>query len=222
MCTDLRNIKLFSDLPAQALADIRMCSHIKHYIKDSAIVWAGDEFQAVYCILSGRVDVYRLARNGREQVIERFEAGECFNLVPVFKPQSFNQANVKTVGDVKLLWIAKEDFQDLMQRVPELTQAVAAYFADRLAHMLDLVENLALFSVRRRLAVFLINQADSSAENGQPRWTQDEIARRLGTVRDVVGRALRKFEDEGLIRFHRQKILLLDRIALQKLAEGEE
>jgi CRP/FNR family transcriptional regulator len=91
-----------------------------------------------------------------------------------------------------------------------------------LLSIVDLAERLALFPVRQRLAAFLINQADAVGEDAAQHWTQDDIARRLGTVRDVVGRALRKFEQEGLIRFRRERIQLLDREKLQSLADGRE
>ena len=48
------------------------------------------------------------------------------------------------------------------------------------------------------------------------------MAKRLGTVRDVLGRTLRKFADEGLVRFERERIILLDRQGLEKAAVGEE
>jgi CRP/FNR family transcriptional regulator len=90
-------------------------------------------------------------------------------------------------------------------------------FADRLAHLTDLVADLSLHSVRARLARFLLEQA----AGGQitQRWTQDAIAAHLGTVRDMVGRSLRAFADAGLIRLARNRIVLLDREGLEKEAE---
>ena len=69
---------------------------------------------------------------------------------------------------------------------------------------------------RRR---FLLEQADRHGHS--QRWTQDEIARHIGTVRDVVGRCLRSLESEGLVELQRQHIRLLNRSALQKIAESE-
>lgn len=218
----LRFIRLFSDLPADTLAAIEKCIHQKHLEKDEALIWEQNEFHAIYCIQSGRVDVYRLASSGREQIIQRFGPGDVFNLVPFYISQPENVANVKAVSQVDLLWIGKEDFAGLLEDFPQLNRAVAAYFAGRLVHMLDLVESLALFPVRQRLAAFLISQADKVEGDKPMRWTQDDIARRLGTVRDVIGRTLRKMEQEGLIRFQRQHILLLDKNILQKVADGDE
>ena len=131
-------------------------------------------------------------------------------------------ADAKTVSPAQLLVIDRKDFQRLLDSYPPLLRALTAYLSKRLLSMVDLAERLALFPVRQRLAAFLINQADTVGEDVAQRWTQEDIARRLGTVRDVVGRALRKFEQEGLIRFQRERIQLLDREKLQSLADGRE
>jgi CRP-like cAMP-binding protein len=98
-------------------------------------------------------------------------------------------------------------------------------FADRLDHLTNLVEDLSLRTVRGRLARFLLEHAppgpSGSIDAGgvTRRWTQDEIAAHLGTVRDMVGRTLRSFGDAGLIRMDRQRIVLLDREALEAEAQ---
>jgi len=215
---DLRSIQLLAGLSVETLDTLSTCLQYKTYKKNGAILWEKDPCRWVYFILSGKVDIYLLAPNGREQLLERLGAGEGFNLVPAFKHGANNQANARAASDVELLRINKDDFSDSLECLPEFGKAAADYLAQRLARMVNLVENLSLLSVRQRLAAFLIKQADHHAG----RWTQDEMARRLGSVRDVIGRALRKMEDESLIRFERQRILLLDRERLQKIADGEQ
>jgi CRP/FNR family cyclic AMP-dependent transcriptional regulator len=80
------------------------------------------------------------------------------------------------------------------------------------------VEDLALHTVRTRLARFLLARADGK----QPpkRWTQEEVAAQIGTVRDVVGRALRTFVADGLIRRERGRIVVVDRESLELEATG--
>lgn len=96
--------------------------------------------------------------------------------------------------------------------------AILEDFAEKLDHLTDLVEDLALRTVRGRLARFLLEQADERGTT--TRWTQDDIAARIGTVRDMVGRTLRSFVDAGLIRRDRQRIVLLDREGLEQEAGG--
>jgi CRP/FNR family transcriptional regulator len=80
------------------------------------------------------------------------------------------------------------------------------------------VEDLSLRSVRGRLARFLLERAEEGEVERE--WTQDEIAARLGTVRDVVGRNLRALADAGLIEIRRQRIVLLDREGLEAETRG--
>jgi CRP/FNR family transcriptional regulator len=95
--------------------------------------------------------------------------------------------------------------------------AILEDFAARLDHLTNLVEDLSLRTVRGRLARFLLAQGESGSVTR--RWTQGEIAARLGTVRDVVGRTLRAFADAGLVRMDRQRIVLTDREGLEVEAE---
>jgi len=222
MTPDLKIIQLFSNLPPQLLLAVKACAQVRTVEKGAAIIWAEDDCLAVYFILKGWVEIFRLSNVGREQMIERLGAGEGFNLVPLFLNDLQNQANVRALTEVDLMLMHKTDFHQLMEKFPELVKAVAVYFANRMKHMLALVENLALLSVRQRMVAFLMQQADQPKLASQPRWTQAQMASHLGTVRDVVGRILRKFEDDGLISFQRQQIQLLDRQALQAVLKGEE
>jgi CRP-like cAMP-binding protein len=77
---------------------------------------------------------------------------------------------------------------------------------------------LALHTVQERLARFLLDQAKTGSPGTLQRWTQQDIAVHLGTVRDVVGRELRALEDAGAIRIERGQIILLDRDTLAAIA----
>jgi len=216
--SDLHKIQLFSRISQETLVILETALRRKSFSKGSAILWEKDPCRYIYFLISGVVEVYLLAPNGRVQVLERMGAGEACNLVPAFKHTLNNHANVRAATLVELFEMNKDDFTDLLERLPEFSLAVADYMARRLAKMVNLVEDLSLLSVRQRIASFLIKQADTPTG----RWTQDEMARRLGTVRDMVGRVLRQFEDEGFIRFEHHQILLVDRETMQKIALGEK
>jgi len=103
---------------------------------------------------------------------------------------------------------------------PQVSLAVSQYLAAELRRLSDLAESLALHTVRTRLARFLVDHGDSEAT---PRhWTQEEIAAQIGTVREMVGRTLRSFADEGLIRRQRGRIIVVNPQALEREASGSE
>ncbi|MCA9969643.1 MAG: Crp/Fnr family transcriptional regulator, partial [Anaerolineales bacterium] len=116
------------------------------------------------------------------------------------------------------VWLIPRDaVWALIDAEPRLARYLIAQLAGRLLHLVDLVADLSLRSVRQRLARLLLEAADGDALH-RPRWyTQAELAARLGTVPDVVQRALRSLENDGLIRVDRQQIDILDR---EKLANG--
>jgi CRP/FNR family transcriptional regulator len=97
--------------------------------------------------------------------------------------------------------------------------AVLRYLSAEVRRLSDMVEELALHPVRTRLARFLLAQLGESSST--QRWTQQEIAAQVGTVREMVGRTLRAFAEEGLIRRQRGRLVVVDREGLEREASGE-
>jgi CRP-like cAMP-binding protein len=212
----LRRIALFHDLNAADLTRVAAIAVRHTYAPGEVIQIAGDPNPAVSFIAAGHVSISRLAPTGREQILTEMGPGQAFNTVPPFQPEAVNHANVQALDAVTLYLIPGPEFRNLARELPPLALALLQDFAHRLADLTELVDRLALHSVRGRLARFLLEQAE--ADQITRRWTQDAIAAHLGTVRDVVGRTLRAFVDAGLIRMERQQIILLDRAALEEEA----
>ena len=209
----------FSGLDQDDLKRVASRSLIKDVPAGDFIIHEGDEAVAAYLLLSGRVEVLRISLTGREQVLALLTPGQGFNTAPFFLDKALNVASVRAVTDAQVLVIPASHFLALLAELPALNRLVMRDYAQRLKQLTSRVEELGLYSVRARLVRFLLEQADSHGP--VQRWTQDEIARHIGTVRDVVGRCLRSLESEGLIQLQRQQIRLLNRSALQKIAELE-
>jgi CRP/FNR family cyclic AMP-dependent transcriptional regulator len=214
----LRRIPLLAGLPDDALARFAEVAHTRLYKPGETIIFEGDPCQAAYFIAEGQVRVYRLSPGGREQVLARLEPGQAFNTVPLFQSDGVNHATVEALTPVAVYEVSAGDLWHLVGQCPDLALALLQDFADRLDHLTNLVEDLSLRTVRGRLARFLLEHADEGGV--ERRWTQDEIAAHLGTVRDMVGRTLRAFVDAGLVRMDRQRIVLLDREGLEAEAYG--
>jgi CRP/FNR family cyclic AMP-dependent transcriptional regulator len=213
----LRRIRLFAEFSDDALDRIVRVARARVYAPGEMIMFAGDPCQAAYFIASGQVRVFRLSPSGREQVLVRLGPGQAFNTVPPFQSRGVNHASVEALTSVTLYVISSDDLRRLVGECPELALAILGDFADRLDHLTDLVESLSLRTVRGRLAHFLLEHTDE--DEVTRRWTQEEIAAHLGTVRDMVGRTLRTLADAGLVRVERQRIVLLDREGLEDEAQ---
>jgi len=214
----LRRIPLLADLPDGALAHVVDAALARTYEPGETIIFEGDSCQAAFFIAKGQVRVYRLSSAGREQVLARLGAGQAFNTVPPFQPDGVNHATVEALTPVTVYAVSSDDLRRLVSQSPELALALLQDFANRLDHLTNLVEDLSLRTVRGRLARFLLENVNE--EEITRRWTQDEIAAHLGTVRDMVGRTMRAFADAGLVRMDRQRSVLLDRAGLEAEAYG--
>jgi CRP-like cAMP-binding protein len=84
-----------------------------------------------------------------------------------------------------------------------------------------LIDELALQSVQSRLAALLVGQAERAARGeGVDAMTQAEMAAQLGTVREMIGRTLRNFKDQGLVAIDATGIVILNRAGLEALIEA--
>ena len=209
----LRRISLFADLSDDTLRRVASVAYVRTYEPGETIIVEDDPCHAAYFIGEGQVRVYLLSPGGREQVLTVLGPGQGFNTVPPFRTCRTNHATVQALTSVTLYVIACEDFRRLVGDCGQVALAILRDFADRLEHLTSLVEDLSLRTVRGRLARFLLEHA--VAGQVVQRWTQEEMAAHLGTVRDSVGRTLRAFADAGLLRLERQRIVLLDRQGLE-------
>jgi CRP-like cAMP-binding protein len=221
----LRRISLLDGLSDETLARVADAAIRRTYTPGEIIIIEDDPCQAAYFVAQGQVRIYRLSPGGREQVLVQLGPGQAFNTVPPFQPRGINHANVEALTPVTLYAIPCDDLHRLVGECPEMALALLRDFAGRLDHLTNLVEDLSLRTVRGRLARFLLEHAPTdlggTAEAGAvtQRWTQEEIAVHLGTVRDMVGRTLRAFADAGLIQMNRQRLVLLDREGLEAEAQ---
>jgi len=219
----LRQLPFFDRLGEEALQEITRHIHERTFSPGQTIVLEGEPCQAAYFVTGGVVRTCRLSLEGREQVLAYLGPGQFFNLVPVLDGGP-TLATVDAVTEATLYTIPCDRFRWIVREHPEVALAALERLAAEVRRLSDMVEDLALHTVRTRLARFLLTHASTglggAAEDGQPsrRWTQEEIATSIGTVRDVVGRVLRAFASEGLIRRERGRLVVVDWAGLEREA----
>ncbi|MCX7670978.1 MAG: Crp/Fnr family transcriptional regulator, partial [Anaerolineae bacterium] len=134
-----------------------------------------------------------------------------------------NPASAAVLSDATLYHIHRDEIRRLAFAHPELAWALIESLAQRARHLVAMVEDLSLRSVKGRLARLLLAEAERSARadtlDRSHMISQVEMAARLGTVREMVGRALRDLAEEGLIAFDRHRIVIMDRQGLEAVAE---
>lgn len=212
----MRSVPYFAHLDAAALEAVASKATRRRYSRGGLIFLEGDPCAGLHVIQEGRIKLYKVSLEGREQIVRLPGPGEFFNEVAVFDRGS-NPVSAMAALDTTVWVVDCGAMVDLVATHPALAAAIIENLASRSRHLLSLVEDLSLRTVAARLAKLLLTQAQTGAKGLHP-MTQQEMAAQLGTVREMVGRVLRTFEDEGLIRFDRHRLVILDPEGLEQEA----
>lgn len=216
--TEIRRAELFADLPEPDCAALASIAVRMQYAAGETLFLAGDPSPGLYVLLRGQVRLSRLSPGGREQVIHVVVPGHHFNSVPVFDGGPC-PVNASAQTDVVALLFPGEQLRSLIMDHPTVALRLLADSCSYLRRLVDLVDDLALTSVQGRLARLLLTQAEAGEQSFVQPLTQSEMAARLGTVREMVGRSLKTFEAMGLIRIERGVIIIVDRAGLEHEAD---
>jgi CRP/FNR family transcriptional regulator len=211
----LAGLKMFADLSPVALRQLAAVTTPQTYDDGQLITLEGTPDAPMFFVVTGTVRAFRTNLDGREQTLIYLKPGTAFNMPVAFARDHSAPASAVAIGPVELLRISRHDFRRVTSETPEIALAVLRDFSDKLRHFTEMTHDLSLRSVRGRLARFLLTHA-ATAQDEPIRWTQEEIAARVGTVREVVSRTLRDFIKAGLIQTERQRITVLDPEGLQR------
>jgi CRP-like cAMP-binding protein len=210
----LRTQPYFAVLADDDLAYLASRMIERRFAKGELIFLEGEPCQGLYLVYAGQVRIYKLSPEGREQVLCYCGTGTSFNEVAVLDGGP-NPANVIAASPCTLWIVPREIILDLMRTRPELSVAVIQNLGARLRHLVGLVEDLSLRQVSARLAKLLL---ETAAADQTPRaLTQREMAARVGTVREMIGRSLKQLEARHLIKIESGRIVIVNREGLEKL-----
>ena len=207
---------LFAELDKQTRQQMAAHMHQHVYPAGQVIVLSGEITRAVYLVARGEVRIQRSSPEGREYVLHSLGPGECFNLSSALDG-GYNLATVTALTDTVVYAIPVRVFHSIVREHPELAMGLLEHLASRVRRLSDAVEDLALYTVRTRLARCLLSPTNGDASTVRY-WTQGELAAHIGTVRDVVGRTLRSFSRQGLIRRERGRVVVTDLAGLRREA----
>ena len=221
----LRRVSFFAVLPPEELKILASHCVVRRLLKDEILVGEGDACEGLFVVQSGTIKLFKMAENGREQVLVIERAGSTVGELSVFDGGTF-PASALAAEDSTLLFLPKREFLELCQRNSQVAFAVIRSLAWRFRYLTSLVEELSLKEVSHRLARFLRDRALNLGVRTRRgiefplEETNQEIGAEIGTVRDLVSRNLRRFVDRGIIRLERRKVIVLDIAELEAQVSG--
>jgi CRP/FNR family transcriptional regulator len=215
------SIPYFADLDIQVLDAIAEAAIRRTYQADQVVFLEGGPCAGLYVVESGWLKAVKISAEGREQALRLIGPGEVFNEIGVFA----NTQNPATVIALEpaTVWVIHCDVMcSLLEDHPDIASAVIQNLARRVLHLVSLVEDLSLRTVEARLARNLLEHSDAGTVRREHWATQAQMAARLGTVLDVLNRALHSLANDGLVEVERHQIRILDQRGLRQKAMVEE
>jgi CRP/FNR family transcriptional regulator len=213
----LKSSPYFAALNAKDWERIRKEVVALSFSQGEVLFLEGEPCRGLYVVKTGRIRIFKSSPEGREQVLLIAKPGESFNDVPVFDGGP-NPASASALEPSVVYLIPKGVFLSLIAHCPPAL-AILKVLSARLRYLTSMVEDLSFRSVVNRMARLLLELAVVKGGTAPvPRLTQDEMAARVGSVRDVIGRALKTLEGAGAIRMEGHRIYVIDAGKLKKMA----
>jgi len=217
----LSALPYFAELDPATLKTVAQAAIRRGYETGQVVFLEGEPCAGLYVVQDGWLKVVKLSPDGREQVLRIVSAGETFNEVGVFTTAS-NPATVVALEPSAVWIIQRKVMLQLLDQHPRMARRILQNLAEHVLYLVSLIEDLSLRTVEARLARHLLERA-SAGKLRRHRWaTQAEMAARLGTVPDVINRALRGMVEEGFIEVERHQIRIVDRQGLKAKAMLDE
>jgi CRP-like cAMP-binding protein len=196
----LKELEIFSELDQKELEDVASLAQIRKMPTDSTIFHEGDEADAIFVVVNGKVKIVTTSSDGKEFILTILGAGQVFGEMGLLEtaPRS---ASVVTITDVELLVINRADFDHLLKSSPGISRKLMSILSRRLRRANSKMESLAYMDVAGRLARYLL---DMALDHGQllgngwvvvRRPTHSDIAHSIGTSRETVSRLINEFEE---------------------------
>jgi CRP-like cAMP-binding protein len=216
----ISTIPLFNGLPEDQIVAIKKIAVKKQINKGEIIVSEGDEGEGFFVIVEGRVKVFKVSTEGKEQILHIFGSGQPFGEVPVFTGHRF-PANAQAIDKTRVLFFPRASFVNLISANPSLALNMLAIMSLKLRQFAVQIENLSLKEMPARLASYLISLAgeQNKDEVVTLQISKGQLASILGTIPETLSRVFAKLSGQKLINVDGKKITLLDRRSLEDLAE---
>lgn len=194
-CID--SVPIFKNLTADEKMEIAMITKEKKYKKSEMIYMEGDIWKKLFVIHTGVVKIAKITESGKEQVIRLLGPGDFLGELSLFSPMPMPN-NAEAIEAVTMCIIDGERMKEIMNAYPSIAFKVMETLSARLSDAENLLEDISLNSVEKRIAGTLIRMADENDEVNL-QMSKGTLASYIGMSQETLSRKLRVFEDEGII-----------------------
>ncbi len=189
------------------------CSTILEYKKGQTVYDQDQPSSSIYLVIGGKVKVCRIAEDGRQVVVDIYQADEFFGESAFLTQANRAELAVALEGTKLMTWTTAE-IEDISMRRPKLAVALMQLLVQRSVDFAERIESFSVDNIARRLARTLIRfserlglRADDGSIQMIP-FTHELLSQYVGTSREIVTHYMNLFRRQGYLRYSRKGILL--------------
>lgn len=214
----VRRDGIFSSLAQDEVCDLNSHKSCHFYKKNQAVFLEGSYPRGVYCVNHGKVKIYTMGDEGKEQIIHIAKEGEVIGFRAMFSGDPY-KVSAATLEDANICFVSKDDFLNMIDHNTSLRNMIMKELSKELGDRAQFITNLAQKSVRERLAFALLILKNVYGE--EPiNLSREDMANFVGTATETLIRLLKDFKEEGLIEVQTRKLTIRNHDALVRLGGG--
>lgn len=205
-------VPIFNHLTVEQMAEVQSLILTKSFKKGESIYQPNTKADALYVISKGRVRIYRISEDGKEQLIRILNPGDFTGELTLFN-ESVHDAFASAMMDTNICMIMKLDLQALLNHYPQISMKLLAELSKRLSESEVQTTRVSTQKVETRLAIYLAECMDPSSNTNVITlgMSKKDLASYLGTSPETISRKLFEFEEAGYIRqISNQEIEIID------------
>lgn len=217
----LKDLTVFSRLESDELKLVCESSFEKRYQKGEIIFFENDEYGGLYLLVSGRVKLSMLSPDGKEKVLNILQEGDIMGEVSFFDLDP-HPITAEAMENARIVIIPREKLEDIITKKPGLALKIIESLAKKTRLLTSQVRELVFHDAAGRMASLLSRFVEDFGVdiNGGKMidiiLTHKEIANLIGSSRVTVTKIINDFIDEGIIKMHKRKIVIVDEEKLGK------
>jgi len=213
---------LFEGLASDHLESLAVIAELQTLEEGAALFAEGDDAAGMYVVGAGKVKVFHLSPDGKEQILHVFGPGEPVGEAPMFAGERF-PAHAETMTPARLVYLPRQGVLDVLMAHPPVALAMLAVMARRLRRFAAHIENLSLKDAPARLASYLLYEADlqEGVDVVALDMTKGQLAAFLGSTPETLSRVLGRLVREDLVAATGYRdYRIVDRAGLEAIASG--
>jgi CRP/FNR family transcriptional regulator, cyclic AMP receptor protein len=217
----LRKTPLFANLTENEIQALATRVSKKRLQRGELLFAEGDPCKGLYLVASGKIRIFKLSPQGREQVLAIEGPGSSFAELPVFDGGNYPAA-ASASEDAELLFISRKDFQNFCREHPDVALKVIAVVGSRLRRLVGIIEELSFTTVRQRLIALILQLVEAGGTPSKDgirlelTKSHQDFAAELGTVRELISRNLSRLQAEGFLEVEGRKLIVKDLAGLKR------